>query len=173
MGIELRKLHARHRHILRLHALGWRNVDIANEVGMTPQAIGVVVNSEIGQMVIQDMQTQLDREALDVQGQLTRNALISEQFLGRIVDGSEPANVGLRAKVCMDQLDRAGFPKAVKSINLDLHGRITAEEIQEIKEQARRLSNVVEPKEAFVELTADPSPQPPIEEKDETGSYVD
>ena len=160
MGYNLNKLQATHREILRLHVNGAKAQDIANETGMTTAMISYTINSDFGQLVLEDMQRQLDNEALTVQKQLHENAKASEIFLGGIAQGTTEVPTSLRVKVCMDQLDRAGHGKVTKNVNVDLHGELTQDEIDSIKAEAIELSNVCkeEPIDCPAEvLTEEPS----------------
>lgn len=166
MAYALKKLHTRHRDILRLHVLGWSLTDIVNETGMTHPTVMAVIESDMGKMVIEDLQRQANRETESVVAQIAQNANVAEQYLGRIIDGTEHANTSLRARVCMDQLDRAGHGKITKNVNLDFHGTLSAEEIQNIKAQAREMTNVVQlDEEDSPAASPDPGPQDAIVEE--------
>jgi hypothetical protein len=143
---NLQKLHAVHREVIRLRASGMTQVDIANELGMTIAFVSLVVNSELGKIAMEELQSRMDEETIEVGVALQRNAKAAEQFLGGIVTGAEQNGISpaLRARVCMDQLDRAGFGKITKNLNVDMAGTITAEEIAEIKAEGRRMANFVD-----------------------------
>jgi len=155
MGYNLSKLQATHREILRLHVNGMSSLDIANTTGMTPTMVSYTINSDFGQLVLEDMQRQLDTEALTVQKQLHENAKASEIFLGGIAQGTTEVPTPLRVKVCMDQLDRAGHAKVTKNVNVDLHGELTEDEIMSIKQDAMALSNIHREEPIECEITTE------------------
>lgn len=139
---QLRKLHSVHREVIRLRALGMIQEDIARELGVTQAFVGITLNSELGRIAMNDLQEKLDARTIDVGAALQENAKHAEDFLGRVVrgDGSiEGVSPALRARVCMDQLDRSGFGKITKNVTLDLGGALTTEEIMEIKRMGREM----------------------------------
>lgn len=142
--MELKRLHAVHREIIRLYVLGNQYSEIATEVGVTLPTVTSVVNSELGQLIISDMQRELDAQVVDVGKALVEGAAAGEQFLLQVANGSLEAPISLRAKVCMDQLDRAGYAKVTRNINVDLAGALSADDIHDIKAKARGMLNVVE-----------------------------
>jgi hypothetical protein len=141
---QLRKLHAVHREVIRLRASGLTNMNIANELGVTQAFVGLVLNSELGKLAMEEMQSKMDAEVIEVGVALQQNAKLAEAFLGKVVVGEEKGvSPALRARVCMDQLDRAGFGKITKNLNVDFSGALTAQEIAEIKAEGRRMVSVV------------------------------
>lgn len=143
---NLQKLHAVHREVIRLRASGMTHTDIANEIGMTLAFVSLVLNSELGRLAMEDLQSRMDQEVVDVGVALQRNAKTAEAFLGGIINGTEKEGISpsLRARVCMDQLDRAGFGKITKNLNVDMSGAITAEEIEEIKREGKKMLNAID-----------------------------
>lgn len=144
MGVQVKELQALHREILRLHINHVPYSSIANELGITEAMVCYTVNSDLGKLALNRMQDQLDKAALEVNEQLYSNAKIAEQFLGRVVSGDEEVTKSLRAKVCMDQLDRAGFGKVTKTVNVDIKGQLTEEDLMEIKQQAYTVMQLAE-----------------------------
>lgn len=141
---QLKKLHSVHREILRMRASGLTQINIANELGVTPAMVGLVLNSELGKLAMEEMQRKMDQEVIEVGVALQANAKHAEAFLGAVVRGDESEGVSpaLRARVCMDQLDRAGYGKITKNLTVDMSGALTAEEIAEIKAEGRRMAGL-------------------------------
>lgn len=132
--------------IARRIVLGQKNVEIANDLGVTPAMISYVRNSPIVQERINKLQAAADGDAVSVSRRikaLAPQALdLIEQLIvkGKVEQETIPAKV--RAEFAKDMLDRAGHG-AVKEIKAShLHGHFTSDDIEKLK--ARALGGAIE-----------------------------
>ena len=126
--------------IARRIVLGQKNVEIANDLGCTPQMVSYVRNSPIVQEKIGKLQVAADIETSNIAGRIKALAPQALDLIQKIVVdgkvGSEAVPIRLRAVHAESLLDRAGYspPKEIRSHHL--HGHYTSEDIERIKQRA-------------------------------------
>lgn len=144
MSYTIAKMHSMHKNIIRLHVLGASHQQISDETGFSMTAISGIINSDLGKTAVEQMHQQIDKKVVSVGEQIAEAAKEGQKFLSAIAAGTIEAPMGLRAKVAMDQLDRHGYGKITRTVNLDLQGDLSLEDIQEIKARAKKMLNVVD-----------------------------
>lgn len=126
-----------HHEIKRLIFLGWKNVEIADKLGITMQTVGNVRNSPVIIDELRKMEGARDFEVIDVAKRMREFAPVCLNLLENIVSGEEEqASINLRARTAESFLDRVGFgaPKKVYSESYSTH--FTMEEIERLKQRA-------------------------------------
>jgi hypothetical protein len=78
-------------------------------------------------------------QAIDVAKTLTHNAELGSQILSDLLANKREAPVALVAKIAMDALDRAGYPKVSVSKTENINVTLTADKLEEIKRNRERL----------------------------------
>jgi len=129
-------LRARDHEIIRWHLLGYKNVEIAARLGVTPTTISITLNSAVAREYIRMLGGVRDCSAVDMSAQLTGLAPRCMEFLRDDVLENENAPIHLRAKTANDLLGLAGFvrPQRIQVSGSIAH--ITPEDIAEIKKRA-------------------------------------
>lgn len=129
-------LRARDHEIIRWHLLGYKNVDIAERLGVTPTTISITLNSAVAREYMRWLGGARDHSAVDMSRQLTDCAPEAFEFLQDGVLRNENAPIHLRAKTANDLLGLAGFvrPQRIQVSGSIAH--ITPEDIAEIKKRA-------------------------------------
>jgi len=139
---EVSRLWDKHHEVIRLIVLGFGNKEISEIVGVTPQNVSDIRNSEIPQRHIKVLQAARDSKCVDVSRALMEDAPKSLQLLMDVRDGEEAADIRLRASVAQDLLSRAGYGKVQKVQGAVVHGVVSEETLARVK--ARRAENAVE-----------------------------
>jgi predicted transcriptional regulator len=141
-GIQITKLQNMHMEIIRLAVAGMRQCDIAEELGITPVCVNYTLKSPIAQLRIAELRAARDREAVDFSARLKNGAGRAIDLLDSVMDGelSEQASLGLRTKAATEILDRAGYAKVTKSINMNLDGKLTENDIQDLTNNALEIA---------------------------------
>ena len=140
-SFEPQQMWDRYQEIARLIFLGKKNVEIANDVGVTPECVSYIRNSELVQQKLSSLHQRADDEVVSVAPrvkELAPKALdVLEEVIGGKV-GGQVVPINIQASTAKDLLDRAGFaaPKEVR--NLNLHGHFTSEDIERFKERAAK-----------------------------------
>jgi len=123
------KLNARHREMIRLHALGYKGVQIANILGVTPQNVYDILNSPLGQSFISEIQEARTSSVQDVQNRLQEfSPLAAELVLDIMNEGVKESN---RLKAGLKVLEMTGH-KPGDTVNHN-HVHLTKEDIEDIK----------------------------------------
>jgi hypothetical protein len=126
--------------IARRIVVGQKNVEIANDLGVSSAMVSYVRNSPIVQEKISGLQERADIEATNIAGRIKAIAPDALNLLEQIIkDGkvdNEKIPAAIRAKHAENLLDRAGHspPKEIRSLNL--HGHFTLEEVEAMKQRA-------------------------------------
>lgn len=107
----------KHHEILRMHHLGFKNVDIAASLRITPQVVSYVVNSKLGKIKIDQMNGAADAKTVEIKDRFREGALDAQSVLEELMWDTDQAPA-LRAKIAADQLDRAGFTP-IKQIKVE------------------------------------------------------
>lgn len=150
----LKRLHGKHREILRLYCVGTPYNEIAEIVGVSLICVRLTIESPLGQARIKEMQDALDEKTRDVQTAIIEGAARAQAYLEDIVVGREKVSPALRAKTCESMLDRAGYVKPTKNLNINLEGQLTAEDIAEINRRAQAASPFCRPQPTSATIEA-------------------
>lgn len=134
---QIQELWDIHHEILRLLVIGWKPIDIAEHLGVTPTVVSYTRNSAIGRRHLGILEDSRDLEAVDVARRIQSLAPVAVDKLEEILKESENDNVV--KGVAQDLLDRAGYP-AVKVIRGEhLHAYLSQKDIEEIKGRAKEI----------------------------------
>jgi len=135
---QIKQLWECHHEILRRLVIGQKSVEIARDLGVTTAVISYVKNSEVGKRQLSLIRSAVDAETIDVAGRIKELATVAIRVMEEGMDEEQP--MGTRLKAATDVLDRAGFgaPRILRTENL--HAHLTADDIAEIKERARRMA---------------------------------
>lgn len=129
-GYEPQKLNARHREMIRLHALGYKGVQIANILGVTPQNVYDTLNTPLAQAFLQEIEEARNGSVQDVRERLQEiSPLAVETVLDVMQNGSESNRLKAADKV----LDKTG-QKPGETVNHN-HVHLTKEDINNIKKE--------------------------------------
>lgn len=131
---DIKSLWERHGEIVDRIVMGQTNVQIASDLGCTPQTVSNVRNAEVWQGTIERMRAGRAERAMDLGRQIEEFAPVAEQLLEGIIDGSISAPLALRAKYASAHLGRAGFGEVHKV--RALHAHLSPDDIARIKERS-------------------------------------
>lgn len=131
---ELKRLKGRHYRILTLHALGLKNIEIAEQLNCTPQTVSNTLNAPIAQPILQELYEQLQSPVADVSAVLAQSmGGILEELLRMMHKPGVPESV--KARIGLGLMDRAGHGPVRTNINHN--STLTADDIEELKSRAR------------------------------------
>ena len=125
-----------HHEIKRRLLLGQKQVDIAEQLGVTEPMVSYTKNSPIVQRELSYMQAARDTNCVDIAKQIKEYEPQAVKLLGDVMNNPNHP-VHLRVKVAMDILDRGGHAAPTRVTGEILHGHFTAADIDDIKERAR------------------------------------
>jgi len=119
---------------------GHSNRHIARELGVSEVMVSNVKNSPAAKDRLELMEAVSTVEAMDVRKEIMRRAPHALEELYKILDNQNTAPA-LKARIAMDQLDRAGFApiKQVETKNLHAHRFIDDEDIARLKKRGLEL----------------------------------
>jgi len=129
-----------HHEVIRLSLIGMKPVDIANHLNITPQMVGYTLRSPLAIRQLDCLKAERDLDAIDVAKEIKNLAPKAVQVLEELLDDSLP-NIKLAA--AKDVLDRAGHA-AVKVIKADVGHHFSADEIAEIRNNARSIGLMID-----------------------------
>lgn len=128
---EPQALNARHREIIRLHALGYKHTQIGAMLSIAPQTVGYVVNSPLGKGFLSEIAEARTGSVKDVHNRLQEmSPFAAEVMLDIMAEGKESNKLRAAEKV----LEMTGHKAENK--NLHLHTQLTADEIKQLKESS-------------------------------------
>lgn len=134
-----------HMEILRLHVRGFKSVDIARMLKLTPNVVSYTVNSQLGRARVTDMQQR--RDAAVASGDLTQElSKVQGEALDTILDTLRKEEISradvARVGIAQDLLDRGGNSKIkkIQSSHLGLHASVSAEELEAIKKNGMEIA---------------------------------
>jgi len=130
-----------HKEIARRLAMGQQNRTIAEDLGVTEVMVSYTKNSPIVADQINEFHAIRDAEAVDIIKEVQEFAPKALDLLKQVIRGDNEfinAPMTLRARTAESWLDRAGYAPVRKFAGEMLHGHFTAEEIEKLKNDARR-----------------------------------
>jgi len=112
---HVQALWERHHRMIRLRLLGWGNIQIADALGVTPQNVSDVLNSDIAKNHLSVLTSAADVDTVNLRRRIEMQGPVSLDLLVAIRDGMHPdASLPLRASIAQDILDR--IPESSKKI---------------------------------------------------------
>lgn len=126
-----------HHEITRLLLLGFKNVEIAERLNISPQMVSNTRNSPIIQDKLALMRKARDIDIIDVSKSIKEFAPVALKLLKDVVSGEDEgigASLALRVKTGESFLDRAGHG-AINKVQAAV-AYLTKEDIDEMKEKA-------------------------------------
>jgi len=146
-SFQPKELSPRQQQIVRFHALGMRNIDIARRLGVTPVTVSNIIRSVLGKEELEKLREAADQEASSAYIQMVRSASVAVDALEQVIEDGE-ADTGARVRAAIALLDRAGLSPVRKTdVQVTDNKHITIEDIDGMKkrlEQARRETTVIE-----------------------------
>ena len=139
---QVGKIWERQREIIRLLALGYKNVEIADMLGCSPVTISYTRNSPVVEERLEQMNAARDMSTIDIARDIKMKAPKALKVLENVLDGREGtlgelASPALRVKTAENWLDRAGYPAQKSSQSMHFHAHLTSEDIDDIKRRAK------------------------------------
>ena len=135
---EAKALQTRHHQIIRMHLDGMRNIDIAEQLGITACNVSDVLNSDLARQHIAKLTAAADKTAVVSHLEFQAAAVEANKYLRDIIKGVEEAPVNTRVQVCQNYLDRAGYAPIAKSQVAVAHGHFDPDDLKALKERAER-----------------------------------
>jgi predicted transcriptional regulator len=135
---QVEKMWNIHHEIARLSSLGMKGTQIAQGLNVSQAMVNYTLNSPVVQDKVEILKGARDAETVELAQRIRNFAPICLDLLEKVIeeDTSETgASIHLRVKTAQDYADRAGLG-AVKRHQI-LTGRITTEQLDEIKQRAR------------------------------------
>jgi hypothetical protein len=129
-----------HKEVLRLVSVGMSNVDIAEQLSCSAQAVSNIRNSPVSKEHLEKLSGARDADTVDINDRINELAPRALELLENIINGTgegEKASISLRAKEANALLDRAGFSPVRKLSSQGLSMHLTVDDIERIKERAK------------------------------------
>lgn len=122
------KLRNSHHNVARLAALGMKNIQIAERVGMTRERVGVLLKSPAMQELVASYRERIDEvfvDSVDAYFDLaTRNMVAAERHIADRIDDLDEKGELLPLRealaVSRDAADRFGYGKKATNVNLNV-----------------------------------------------------
>jgi len=128
----------KHHEIARLLVLGIKNIDIAQQMGVSPEMVSNVKHSPVVREQIAFMSGAKDAATVRVTEQIAEVLPKCVEFLASTIE-DEDISTGLRSKNAFGLMAVGGYG-ASKNINVKgVHAVLTAADIQDIKNEAENI----------------------------------
>lgn len=151
---EVEQLQARQQEIVRLHVLGLKNVEVAEQLNISPQTVSNTINSPLVQSYLRTLQEGRDVSTKEINTQLNSLRVDAvNAFKDILQDQVEGVTPSLKMRAATEVLDRTGHGKEVKINNRS--GLLSPEDIEGMKTRFQALkhsANVV------IEVSAEEAP---------------
>lgn len=135
---EPQKLNARHREMIRLHALGYKGVQIANILGITPQNVYDTLNSPLAQSFLQEIEDARNGSVQDVRERLQEMSPIAAETMLDLLNSDSERNRFKAAKTVLEMTGQK--PGETHNHN---HVHLTKDDIEDIKREHKGGPRVV------------------------------
>lgn len=132
---EPKSLNAQHHEILRLTLLGKSQVDIAAELGCTPQTVNIAVNSGLGRDQLSLLHAEADVNAVEIAQKIRETAPVALAAIQSIIE-SPDVSAAVRLKASIDILDRAGHAPIKKVDVRKMSMELSADDLEGVKQLA-------------------------------------
>ncbi len=141
---QLLNMKEKHQEIKRLDSLGMKKKEIAAEIGCAASNITGITGSEIYKKHMDVLRVARDSVVIDISQRITELGVKSMDLLENVVAGEgkglkgQTADIGMRIRVAMDNLDRNPESAKVRTIqgNVSVSHIVGEDVLNRIKERA-------------------------------------
>ena len=145
-----------HKEITRLLLLGYKNVEIAERLGVSEVMVSYTRNSKVVEDKLEIMEGARDADTVDLSREIKIKAPIALALLEDVLKGEEGtigelASPALRVKTAENWMDRAGYAVNRGNSGVQLHAHFDAKDITELKQRALDSGIVIDAEEVAVE----------------------
>ena len=142
---NIKQLWQRNHEIINLAAKGFKNVDIAEILGITPACVSDTLNSDLGMAKLSELRQERDEDAKKTVEKirlLTNKAI--ETYNQIFDDDSGEASIKLKKEVADNVLlELSGLKAPTKVQTQNVSMTLTADELEEFKKRGRQAVNEV------------------------------
>lgn len=146
---QLDNLKQIHHEIILLALLGYKQVEIAEKLEVTPVMVNYTLNSPIAQKKLEVMRMERDIRALDIPEELKETAPVALAEMQRMLIHPNTGETN-RRQIAEYILDSCGY--GPRSREEETKDGLTTEEIRTIKDLARKQGYLAEVEEAEAEV---------------------
>lgn len=130
----LKELKHHHREIARLTQQGFKQQEIASQLGTRTATVRSIQKDPLFQNHMASLEDRSDEETLTARKILADGAVKAAK---KVVETIESYDEKLALQASKDVLDRTGYSAAQQSQHLHAHVHLSAEEIRDLKNRAR------------------------------------
>lgn len=136
---EIKQVWQRNHEILRLALLGHKYVDIAATLGISAQTVSNTLNSQLGMEKLSEMRAKRDADSIEVAEEVKKLFPKALEIYEEILHSdSDEISFELKLKAANNVLMDLGGHKAPTKIQGQfVHGHLTAEDLNVIKERGK------------------------------------
>jgi len=136
--VKIKEMSARHHEIARRLLLGQRNIDIAQDLGISQQNVSDVKNSPVVQEQLGFLSAKRDVKVMRISEQIAESLPMCVKYLKETVEDPDISN-NLRSRNAFGLL-AAGGHGATKNVNVrSVHAVLTPDDIKEIRMEAEQI----------------------------------
>jgi len=118
-GKMLKELRSQHRTVIQMVFAGYKSVEIAERLEMSPVTVSLIIRSPLGQAYLEGLQDKAQEAVLDVRKKLVSMNSSALKVIERIMNPAEKAPHSVQLTAAKDVLDRTGF-KAPDRLHVDM-----------------------------------------------------
>ena len=148
---EVSRMWEVHKEITRLLLLGYKNVEIAERLGVSEVMVSYTRNSKVVEDKLEVMEGARDADTVDLSIEIKRKAPIALALLEEVMKGEKGlgtvASPALRVKTAENWMDRAGYAVNRGNSGVQLHAHFDAQDILELKKRALESGVVIDAEE--------------------------
>lgn len=151
---DIKQLWSRHKEIVQLNSLGYKNTEIASMLGITKKSVSMTLNSTLGKGAQAALRDIRDMEYDKIREEVTELTWKSLKVYNDILD-NENASLKLQKEVADTiTLELAGMRAPTRIQSTNVNTSLTPEEIAEFKERGLRAARAAG---KLIDITPEPS----------------
>lgn len=144
---NIARLWGRHKNMLSLFSTGLYTIkEIAKQLGVSPQSVSHIVNSELGKQHLAMLNGAADSETMDLMVRIKAMAPIALAVQEELLL-SEESTGDLKHKIADKMLDRAGYAPITKNLNVNVSAGLKKEDLDLIKKRAMEIKEMTKVEE--------------------------
>lgn len=140
---QIKTMNDRHHEIARMHAVGYKNVEIADKLNITPMSVSQVLNSGCVKLKLDTLRGQKDVEAVEAIDQINDMLPAAMKIYENIIDDGTVATdtqmAALQFKAAKEVMGINGHAPITKTFNRTVSTVLTTEDIKELTDDAKKL----------------------------------
>jgi len=141
---QIKTMNDRHHEIARMHAVGYKNKEIAKQLGITEMSVSQVINSAVVKLKLDTLRGNRDSKTIEIIDTIDEMLPDAVKIFENIIDGGDLKEDdaqynAMQLRAAEKILGIGGYSPVKRTENRNISATLTTDDIRELREDADRI----------------------------------